>query len=86
MSRASVLILLGILTILTPFSGLPVSARTFLAIFFGACVVSIGVALRADRVRQDVIESRPPAAVEEKSPDLPPPSPPPPPPSEPKAF
>jgi len=51
MSRSSVLILLGILTILAPFSGLPVSFRNLLAVVFGACVLGIGFALRARDVR-----------------------------------
>ncbi|MBI5405886.1 hypothetical protein HY972_02520 [Candidatus Kaiserbacteria bacterium] len=52
MSRISTLILLGILTILTPFSGLPIAIRTFLAVIFGAGVVGIGVALRASEARR----------------------------------
>ncbi len=47
MSRNSTLILLGILTVLVPFSGLPIAFRTLLAVIFGACVAGIGFALRA---------------------------------------
>jgi len=47
MSRSSTLILLGILAILTPFSGLPSVIRTLLIVVFGACVIGIGVAERA---------------------------------------
>ena len=47
MSRPSILILLGILVILTPFSGLPISIRSLLSVIFGACVLGIGLSLRA---------------------------------------
>ena len=47
MSRSSALILLGILVILAPFSGLPASLRSLLSIVLGACVLGIGAALRA---------------------------------------
>ncbi len=46
MSRAGVLIVLGVLTILTPFSGLPVAIRSFLAVIFGVCIAGIGISLR----------------------------------------
>ncbi|HEY4501221.1 MAG TPA: hypothetical protein VJI70_03070 [Candidatus Paceibacterota bacterium] len=49
MSRPSILILLGVLTILAPFSGLPVSIRTLLIVVFGACVLGIGVSMRANK-------------------------------------
>ncbi|MCX6787555.1 MAG: hypothetical protein NT108_00095 [Candidatus Kaiserbacteria bacterium] len=51
MSRASTLILLGILAILVPFSGLPISIRSLLAVMFGACVSGIGLSLRAREAR-----------------------------------
>ncbi len=60
MSRAGIIILLGILTILTPFSGLPVSIRTFLTVVFGACVIGIGIAIRsrdAQRAATPKVES-----------------------------
>jgi hypothetical protein len=47
MSRASILMILGVLVILTPFSGLPISLRTLLLIIFGAAVFGIGLAMRA---------------------------------------
>jgi len=47
MSRAGMLILLGILVILAPFSGLPTTMRSLLAIIFGACVLGIGLSMRA---------------------------------------
>lgn len=51
MSRTSTLILLGILIVLTPFSGFPISFRTLLAVVFGACVSGIGLSMRAHEVR-----------------------------------
>jgi hypothetical protein len=64
MSRNSTLILLGILVILTPFSGFPVSFRTFLAVILGACVSGIGLALRVQsaRVSRSSVETPPPTA------------------------
>lgn len=46
MSKSSVLIIIGIFTILTPFSGLPVSIRNILFVIFGACVFGLGLSLR----------------------------------------
>jgi len=46
MSRSSTLILLGILTIITPFSGLPTSFRSLLLVIFGTCVIGIGLGMR----------------------------------------
>ena len=54
MSKSSALILLGVLTILTPFSGLPVAVRTLLFIVFGACVLGIGFLLRPREQRAQV--------------------------------
>jgi hypothetical protein len=51
MSRNSTLILLGILIVIVPFSGLPEAIRTFLAVILGACVAGIGFALRASEAR-----------------------------------
>ena len=47
MSRTGLLILLGILTIVIPFSGIPVGMRTFLIVVCGASVLAIGFTLRA---------------------------------------
>ena len=47
MSRTSALILLGVLILLVPFSGLPISFRSLLTLVFGACVLGIGLSLRA---------------------------------------
>jgi len=46
MSRSSVLILLGVVAMLVPFSGLPVAIRSSLAVLCGACVLGIGLAMR----------------------------------------
>lgn len=51
MSRASTLIVLGILLLITPFSGLPSFFRTILIILFAALVVGIGFAIRLSEVR-----------------------------------
>ena len=51
MSRSSTLILLGVLTILAPFSGLPIALRNLLAAIFGACVLGIGISLRTREAR-----------------------------------
>ncbi len=51
MSRTSALILLGVLILLVPFSGLPVSFRSLLTLIFGACVLGIGLSLRARDVQ-----------------------------------
>ncbi|MSU74690.1 hypothetical protein EXS57_02845 [Candidatus Kaiserbacteria bacterium] len=59
MSRTSTLILLGILVILTPFSGLPIAIRSLLAVVLGAGIASIGLSLRTREVRdmQSSVES-----------------------------
>jgi len=49
MSRASTLILLGVLVIIAPFSGFPVALRSFFSVVLGAFVLGIGLALRANR-------------------------------------
>jgi|GEM_PF-1132896 len=51
MSRSSVIILFGVLTILTPFSGLPSSFRTFILVVFGAVLVVVGLMERLEQVR-----------------------------------
>ncbi len=52
MSRASMLILLGILTILTPFSGLPIAIRSTLLVIFGTGIFGIGLSLRVHHARR----------------------------------
>ncbi len=50
MSRTNALILLSILTILAPLSGLPVAVRSFIVILFGVCMLAISFSLRASEV------------------------------------
>jgi hypothetical protein len=49
MSRSSTLILLGIFTIITPFSGLPMAFRSLLLFIFGVCTLSVGLSMRANK-------------------------------------
>ncbi len=51
MSRTSTLILLGILIVLTPFSGLPIAFRTLIVVILGVCVSGIGFAIRVYEAR-----------------------------------
>lgn len=46
MSRTSTTIILGILIILTPFSGLPIAIRSLLLVVFGLGVLVIGFSMR----------------------------------------
>ncbi|MCR4333485.1 MAG: hypothetical protein NUV60_00470 [Patescibacteria group bacterium] len=61
MSRSSTLILFGILVILTPFSGLPISLRSLLLVIFGACVCGLGFSQRVREARshQQSVETPP---------------------------
>ncbi len=52
MSRTGTLILLGVLVMLTPFSGLPVALRSLLLVVFGLSVLGIGLSLRVSEVRR----------------------------------
>ena len=52
MSRSSALILLGLLIMLAPVSGLPSALRTLLVFLFGACVLIIGIVMRAEKARK----------------------------------
>lgn len=61
MSRTSTLILLGILIILAPFSGLPVAIRSLLAVVFGAAVAGIGLSMRTHEVQSAQLPVEPPA-------------------------
>ena len=51
MSRASTIILIGTLIILTPFSGFPSSLRELFTLVLGACILGIGISLRARETR-----------------------------------
>jgi len=52
MSRSSSLILLGVLIVLVPFSGLPSALRVLLTVIFGAIVLGFGIAERAEKVAE----------------------------------
>ena len=54
MSRTGILILLGVLIILVPFSGLPVALRSLLLVACGIFVLAIGLSLRASEAQDDV--------------------------------
>jgi len=60
MSRSSALIILGVLTMLAPYSGLPSPIRSLSAFVFGACVLGIGLAMRT-RHALPPVEPLPPA-------------------------
>ncbi len=51
MSRESMLILLGILVMLSPFLGLPLSLLAWLLPFLGLVTLGIGISLRTERTR-----------------------------------
>lgn len=63
MSRTGLLILLGVLTMLTPFSGLPTAMRSVLTLAFGVCVLGIGLAMRSHEAQRSASahETTPPA-------------------------
>lgn len=74
MSRTSTLILLGVLTILVPFSGLPMGFRTLLIVVFGAGVASIGLLIRIEETQalsspEALASSSSPQSEEERSAD-----------------
>lgn len=46
MSRSGTIILLGVLIIIIPLSGLPIAFRSFLTIVLGACVFAAGLSMR----------------------------------------
>lgn len=52
MSRASILIVVGVLAILAPFSGLPGGVRTLLGVVLGCVVIGIGAAERMREQRR----------------------------------
>ncbi len=59
MSRASTIILIGALILVTPFSGFPSSLREMFTLVLGACVLGIGISLRTRETRP----AAPPAPV-----------------------
>ena len=52
MSRTSTLILLGIIVMLTPFSGLPIAIRSLISVICGIAILGIGLMLRTREVHQ----------------------------------
>lgn len=76
MSRTGTLILLGILIILAPFSGLPMAMRSLLAVVFGACVTAVGIAMRAHETsaQQSAEPVQPSTSTEPAASELTPPS------------
>lgn len=52
MSRTSALILLGVLVILIPFSGLPIALRTLLSEICGIAILGIGLMMRTHEVHR----------------------------------
>lgn len=62
MSRTGFLILVGVLTILTPFSGLPIAARSFLTAILGICTLAVGLSLRTHEAHR--VEVATPLTVE----------------------
>ena len=66
MSRESMLILLGILVVLSPFLGLPLSMLAWLLPFLGLVILGIGISLRAERLgsgRKQTTHEVPPSLV-----------------------
>ena len=51
MSRSSILILVGVLVMLTPFSGMPISIRNLVLVVFGATILGIGLSVRTEKTR-----------------------------------
>jgi len=49
MSRSGVVILLGIIVLIVPFSGLPMSWRTFFLAITGLVIVAVGMSLRTPK-------------------------------------
>lgn len=74
MSRSSALVLFGIVTVLSPLSGLPIAFRTLITIACGVAVLSIGLIMRtrdavsAASTKSDVPREAPPTGAPEMSP------------------
>lgn len=73
MSRASTLVLVGFLTMIVSFVGLPASWLHALLPLFGLIVIVVGFLMRADRVREEkgAMPSPPPPAADHGTPPLP---------------
>lgn len=64
MSRESILILLGILTILAPFSGLPISWLESILPVIGLAVAALGFSMRRRAPSSDALRSEEPTGVD----------------------
>jgi hypothetical protein len=71
MSRAGVLILLGVLIILAPLSGFPMMFRSLVTIVCGAAVLSIGLAMRQRLPKPHLAEPTPEPVDEPAAPQPP---------------
>ncbi len=49
MSKSSLLVLLGILVILAPFSGMPIALRNLSEVIFGIIVLGMGLSMRVPK-------------------------------------
>lgn len=49
MSKSSLLVVLGILVILAPFSGMPIALRNLLEVILGIIVLGIGLSIRVPK-------------------------------------
>jgi hypothetical protein len=67
MSRSSTLIVLGVVTLLVPFSGLPIALRSILIVALGASVAGIGLLLRS----QETARRQPPSQMQPSEPTPP---------------
>ncbi|PIR83445.1 hypothetical protein COU19_00590 [Candidatus Kaiserbacteria bacterium CG10_big_fil_rev_8_21_14_0_10_56_12] len=72
MSRSSTLIVLGVLTMIAPLSGVPSALRTLFLVVVGASVMGIGLAMRTARdgeprahapVTEPPVSAEPPSSV-----------------------
>lgn len=57
MSRALMLIVLGVLVMLSPFSGLPMSILTWILPVFGLIAIAVGVSYKRERAQRDRVAS-----------------------------
>jgi hypothetical protein len=50
MSKGSIIILLGLLSLIVPFTGFPMSVKTVMAVMFGAIMMGLGYLVRQERL------------------------------------
>ncbi|HYF28811.1 MAG TPA: hypothetical protein VEA36_00395 [Candidatus Paceibacterota bacterium] len=63
MSRESLLMVLGILIVVSPFTGLPLSLLTWFYVAAGLLIAAIGFTLRLRRRRRAITHEAPPSAL-----------------------